>query len=78
PSAAATMNLAPWAADGLPEDLPVPSYPPPNKKRPHPSKQNREAAVDCKVGVRSSEFAENVPRHWYLPKVPVRMEVAEG
>ncbi|CAI7798028.1 unnamed protein product [Closterium sp. NIES-53] len=32
-----------WAADGLPEDLPVPSFPPPNKKRPHPSKQNRDA-----------------------------------
>ncbi|CAI7889085.1 unnamed protein product [Closterium sp. NIES-53] len=32
-----------WAADGLPEDLPVPSSPPPNKKRPHPSKQNRDA-----------------------------------
>ncbi|CAI7771436.1 unnamed protein product [Closterium sp. NIES-54] len=31
------------AADGLPEDLPVPSFPPPNKKRPHPSKQNRDA-----------------------------------
>ncbi|CAI7787514.1 unnamed protein product, partial [Closterium sp. NIES-54] len=90
-----------WAADDLPEDLRVPSFPPPNKKWPHPSKQNRDARpsvpeeqafnaqaqllhfpgkakVDCKVGVRSCECAENVPRDWYLPKVPVRVEVAEG
>ncbi|CAI7853408.1 unnamed protein product [Closterium sp. NIES-54] len=32
-----------WAADGLPEDLPIPSFPPPNKKRPHPSRDNRDA-----------------------------------
>ncbi|CAI7819882.1 unnamed protein product [Closterium sp. NIES-53] len=32
-----------WAADGLPEHLPVPSFPPPNKKRPHPSHDNRDA-----------------------------------
>ncbi|CAI7806932.1 unnamed protein product [Closterium sp. NIES-54] len=30
-----------WAADGLPKDLPIPSFPPPNKKRPHPSRDNR-------------------------------------
>ncbi|CAI7854870.1 unnamed protein product [Closterium sp. NIES-53] len=32
-----------WAADGLPEHLPIPSFPPPNKKRPHPSRDNRDA-----------------------------------
>ncbi|CAI7931670.1 unnamed protein product [Closterium sp. NIES-54] len=32
-----------WAADGLPEHLPIPSFPPPNKKRPHPSRDNRYA-----------------------------------
>ncbi|CAI7779550.1 unnamed protein product, partial [Closterium sp. NIES-53] len=32
-----------WAANSLPEDLPIPSFPPSNKKRPHPSKQNRDA-----------------------------------
>ncbi|CAI7768963.1 unnamed protein product [Closterium sp. NIES-54] len=32
-----------WAADGLPEHLPIPSFPPPNKKRPHPSRVNRDA-----------------------------------
>ncbi|CAI7871938.1 unnamed protein product [Closterium sp. NIES-54] len=32
-----------WAADGLPEHLPIPSFPPPNKKRPHPSHDNRDA-----------------------------------
>ncbi|CAI7776555.1 unnamed protein product [Closterium sp. NIES-53] len=32
-----------WAADGLPEQLPIPSFPPPNKKRPHPSRDNRDA-----------------------------------
>ncbi|CAI7805827.1 unnamed protein product [Closterium sp. NIES-53] len=32
-----------WAADGLPEHLPIPTSPPPNKKRPHPSKENRDA-----------------------------------
>ncbi|CAI7849515.1 unnamed protein product, partial [Closterium sp. NIES-53] len=32
-----------WAADSLPEHLPIPSFPPPNKKRPHPSHDNRDA-----------------------------------
>ncbi|CAI7894243.1 unnamed protein product [Closterium sp. NIES-54] len=32
-----------WAADGLPKHLPIPSLPPPNKKRPHPSRDNRDA-----------------------------------
>ncbi|CAI5985187.1 unnamed protein product [Closterium sp. NIES-64] len=32
-----------WAADGLPEHLPIPSFPPLNKKRPHPSRDNRDA-----------------------------------
>ncbi|CAI7834153.1 unnamed protein product [Closterium sp. NIES-53] len=32
-----------WVADGLPEHLPIPSFPPPNKKRPHPSRDNGDA-----------------------------------
>ncbi|CAI7752398.1 unnamed protein product [Closterium sp. NIES-53] len=32
-----------WSRDGLPEKLPIPSYPPINRKRPHPSSQNRDA-----------------------------------
>ncbi|CAI7801069.1 unnamed protein product, partial [Closterium sp. NIES-53] len=32
-----------WAADGLPKHLQIPSFPPPNKKRPHPSRDNRDA-----------------------------------
>ncbi|CAI7874312.1 unnamed protein product [Closterium sp. NIES-53] len=32
-----------WAADCLPEHPPIPSFPPPNKKRPHPSRDNRDA-----------------------------------
>ncbi|CAI7857767.1 unnamed protein product [Closterium sp. NIES-54] len=30
-----------WPCDGLPEKLPIPTYPPRNRKRPHPSSQNR-------------------------------------
>ncbi|CAI7838428.1 unnamed protein product [Closterium sp. NIES-53] len=29
--------------DGLPEKLPIPTYPPRNRKRPHPSSQNRDS-----------------------------------
>ncbi|CAI7878696.1 unnamed protein product [Closterium sp. NIES-53] len=32
-----------WSRDGLPEKLPIPTYPPNNRKRPHPSSQNRDA-----------------------------------
>ncbi|CAI7873224.1 unnamed protein product [Closterium sp. NIES-54] len=32
-----------WLRDGLPEKLPIPTYPPNNRKRPHPSSQNRDA-----------------------------------
>ncbi|CAI7926229.1 unnamed protein product [Closterium sp. NIES-53] len=32
-----------WSRDGLPEKLPIPAYPPNNRKRPHPSSQNRDA-----------------------------------
>ncbi|CAI7739195.1 unnamed protein product [Closterium sp. NIES-54] len=32
-----------WSCDGLPEKLPIPTYPPNNRKRPHPSSQNRDA-----------------------------------
>ncbi|CAI7840762.1 unnamed protein product, partial [Closterium sp. NIES-53] len=31
-----------WLRDGLPEKLPIPTYPPRNRKRPHPS-QNRDS-----------------------------------
>ncbi|CAI7736793.1 unnamed protein product [Closterium sp. NIES-53] len=30
-----------WSRDGLPKKLPIPTYPPRNRKRPHPSSQNR-------------------------------------
>ncbi|CAI7814078.1 unnamed protein product [Closterium sp. NIES-54] len=36
-------NVEYWSRDGLPEKLPIPSYPPVNRKRPHPSSQNRDA-----------------------------------
>ncbi|CAI7887378.1 unnamed protein product [Closterium sp. NIES-54] len=32
-----------WSRDGLPEKLPIPTYPPRNRKRPHPSSQNRDS-----------------------------------
>ncbi|CAI7850822.1 unnamed protein product [Closterium sp. NIES-54] len=32
-----------WSRDGLPEKLPIPTYPLNNRKRPHPSSQNRDA-----------------------------------
>ncbi|CAI7815186.1 unnamed protein product, partial [Closterium sp. NIES-53] len=32
-----------WSRDGLPEKLPIPTYPPRNRKRPHPSPQNRDS-----------------------------------
>ncbi|CAI7835073.1 unnamed protein product, partial [Closterium sp. NIES-54] len=32
-----------WSRDGLPEKLPIPTYPPNNHKRPHPSSQYRNA-----------------------------------
>ncbi|CAI7782787.1 unnamed protein product [Closterium sp. NIES-53] len=32
-----------WSRDGLPEKLPIPTYPPCNRKRPHPSSQNRDS-----------------------------------
>ncbi|CAI7900108.1 unnamed protein product [Closterium sp. NIES-54] len=32
-----------WSRDGLPEKLPIPTYPLNNCKRPHPSSQNRDA-----------------------------------
>ncbi|CAI7887853.1 unnamed protein product [Closterium sp. NIES-53] len=32
-----------WSRDGLPEKLPMPTYPPRNRKRPHPSSQNRDS-----------------------------------
>ncbi|CAI7914448.1 unnamed protein product [Closterium sp. NIES-53] len=32
-----------WSRDGLPEKLPIPTYPPHNRKRPHPSLQNRDS-----------------------------------
>ncbi|CAI7864691.1 unnamed protein product [Closterium sp. NIES-54] len=32
-----------WSRDGLPEKLPIPTYPPNNRKQPHPSSQNRDA-----------------------------------
>ncbi|CAI7755507.1 unnamed protein product [Closterium sp. NIES-53] len=32
-----------WSRDGLPEKLPIPTYPPHNRKRPHPSSQNRDS-----------------------------------
>ncbi|CAI7779163.1 unnamed protein product [Closterium sp. NIES-54] len=32
-----------WSRDGLPEKLPIPNYPPRNRKRPHPSSQNRDS-----------------------------------
>ncbi|CAI7781612.1 unnamed protein product [Closterium sp. NIES-54] len=32
-----------WSRDGLPEKLPIPTYPPNDRKRPHPSSQNRDA-----------------------------------
>ncbi|CAI7731302.1 unnamed protein product [Closterium sp. NIES-54] len=32
-----------WSRDGLPEKLPIPTYPQNNRKRPHPSSQNRDA-----------------------------------
>ncbi|CAI7840608.1 unnamed protein product [Closterium sp. NIES-53] len=32
-----------WSRDALPEKLPIPTYPPNNRKRPHPSSQNRDA-----------------------------------
>ncbi|CAI7818922.1 unnamed protein product [Closterium sp. NIES-54] len=32
-----------WSRDGLPEKLPIPTYPPNNCKRPHPSSHNRDA-----------------------------------
>ncbi|CAI7864847.1 unnamed protein product [Closterium sp. NIES-53] len=32
-----------WSRDRLPEKLPIPTYPPNNRKRPHPSSQKRDA-----------------------------------
>ncbi|CAI7905402.1 unnamed protein product [Closterium sp. NIES-54] len=32
-----------WSSDGLPEKLPIPSYPPCNRKQPHPSSQKRDS-----------------------------------
>ncbi|CAI7746274.1 unnamed protein product [Closterium sp. NIES-54] len=32
-----------WSRDGLPEKLPIPTYPPRNRKRPHPFSQNRDS-----------------------------------
>ncbi|CAI7908945.1 unnamed protein product [Closterium sp. NIES-54] len=32
-----------WSRDGLPEKLPIPTYPPRNRKRLHPSSQNRDS-----------------------------------
>ncbi|CAI7927572.1 unnamed protein product [Closterium sp. NIES-54] len=32
-----------WSRDGLPEKLPTPTYPPRNRKRPHPSSQNHDS-----------------------------------
>ncbi|CAI7793957.1 unnamed protein product [Closterium sp. NIES-54] len=32
-----------WSRDGLPEKLPIPTYPPRNRKRPHFSSQNRDS-----------------------------------
>ncbi|CAI7828295.1 unnamed protein product, partial [Closterium sp. NIES-54] len=32
-----------WSRDGLPEKIPIPTYPPSNRKRPHPSSQNRDS-----------------------------------
>ncbi|CAI7879626.1 unnamed protein product [Closterium sp. NIES-54] len=32
-----------WSRNGLPEKLPIPTYPPRNRKRPHPSSQNRDS-----------------------------------
>ncbi|CAI7866071.1 unnamed protein product [Closterium sp. NIES-53] len=32
-----------WSRDGLPEKLPIPTYPPRNRKRPHHSSQNRDS-----------------------------------
>ncbi|CAI7771424.1 unnamed protein product [Closterium sp. NIES-54] len=32
-----------WSRDGLPEKLPIPTYPPRNRKRPDPSSQNRDS-----------------------------------
>ncbi|CAI7750106.1 unnamed protein product [Closterium sp. NIES-54] len=32
-----------WSRDGLPEKLPIPTYPPRNRKRPHPSSQNHDS-----------------------------------
>ncbi|CAI7788244.1 unnamed protein product [Closterium sp. NIES-54] len=32
-----------WSRDGLPEKLRIPTYPPRNRKRPHPSSQNRDS-----------------------------------
>ncbi|CAI7886393.1 unnamed protein product [Closterium sp. NIES-53] len=55
-----------WAADGLPEHLPIPSFPPPNKKRPHPSRDNPRSRRD--------ECAVHVSRIRHLPKVPHEVE----
>ncbi|CAI7853394.1 unnamed protein product [Closterium sp. NIES-54] len=46
-----------WSRDGLPEHLPIPTYPPRSKKRPHPSTKKQDAHP------LSPRFRKNTRKH---------------